>query len=249
MGKGQGLNAFTLKLLAMGLMLFDHIYYFIPGTPIWFTWLGRIVAPIFFFFAVEGFHHTRSRLRYTARMFAWAGIMFAGTRIVMHLFPPVHAPIANNIFLSLALSLCLMSAIEWTRDTGRFGLGAPAAIAVGILSLFSEASLYGIGMTLAFFLFRGDRRRMSSAYVLISLAIWLSVSPLLSPTGPGMGLYQLFHYDYQWMMVFSIPLILMYNGQRGPKSGFAKYLFYAFYPSHVWVLYLIGRAMALGGRW
>ena len=235
-----GSDAFTLKLLAMGLMLLDHIYYFIPGTPVWLTWLGRIVAPIFFFFAVEGFYHTRSRLHYTARMFIWAGIMFAGTRLLMHHFPPVHTPIVNNIFLSLALSLCLMSAIEWTRATGNRGLGVPAAIAVGFLSLFSEASLYGIGMTLVFYLFRGDRPKMTVAYVLVSLAMSL-------PLSSGISLEQLLYHDYQWMMVFSILPILMYNGQRGPKNSFTKYLFYAFYPGHVWALYLIGRAMALGG--
>ncbi|HBK61396.1 MAG TPA: conjugal transfer protein TraX [Firmicutes bacterium] len=240
-----GLDAFKLKVLAMGLMLLDHIYYFIPGTPIWFTWLGRTVAPIFLFFVVEGFYHTRSRLRYTLRMFMWAGIMFAGTRVIMHRFPPVHTPIVNNIFLSLALSLCLMSVIEWTRATGNRGLGVPAAIAVGFLSLFSEASLYGIGLTLVFYLFRGERRRMSVAYVLVSLAMWLPLS--LPPVGPGISLEQLLYRNYQWMMVFSIPFILMYNGQRGPKNNFTKYLFYAFYPAHVWALYLIGRAIALGG--
>ena len=239
-----GLDAFELKLLAMGLMLLDHIYYFIPGTPIWFTWLGRIVAPIFFFFAVEGFYHTRSRLHYTARMFIWAGIMFVGTRIIMHRFPPVHTTIANNIFLSLALSLCLMSAFEWVRVTGNRASGVPAVIAVSFLSLFSEASLYGVVLTLIFYLFRADRRRMAVAYVLVSLTMPL----MLSSAAAGINLQRLLYYDYQWMMVFSIPFILIYNGRRGPKNSFTKYLFYVFYPAHVWVLYLVGRAMALG-RW
>ena len=234
-----GLDAFRLKLLAMGLMLLDHIYYFIPGAPIWFTWLGRIVAPIFFFLSVEGFCHTRSRPRYIARMFVWAGVMFVGTRLITHYFPPVRTPIVNNIFLSLALSLCLMSVIEWTRATGNQTWGAPAAVAVGVLSLFTEASLYGLGMTLVFYLFRGDRVRMAVAYVLVSLALSLSFSPEIS-------LEQLLYYNYQWMMVFSIVLILLYNGQRGPNNNFTKYLFYVFYPAHVWVLYLVGRAMALG---
>ena len=237
-----GLDAFRLKLLAMGLMLLDHIYYFVPGTPIWFTWLGRIVAPIFFFFAVEGFYHTRSRLHYIIRMFIWAGIMFAGTRLIMHRFPPVRTPIVNNIFLSLALALCLMDAIEWTRATGNRALGVPAVMAVGVLSLFTEASLYGVAMTLVFYLFRDDRRRMAMAYVVVSLAISL----LLSPAASAISLERLLYYDYQWMMVFSILFILMYNGRRGPKNNFTKYLFYVFYPAHVWALYLIGRAMALG---
>ena len=222
-------------------MLLDHIYYFIPGTPIWFTWLGRIVAPIFFFFMVEGFHHTRSRLRYTARMFIWAAIMFVGTRLIMHRFPPVHTPIVNNIFLSLALSLCLMSAIERTRVTGNRALGVPAVIAVSFLSLFSEAGLYGIALTLVFYLFRGDRPRMAVARPGIA-----GDAAAVVARGAVINLERLLYYDYQWMMVFSIPFILVYNGRRGPKNSFTKYLFYVFYPAHVWVLYFVGRAMALG---
>ena len=74
----------------------------------------------------------------------------------------------------------------------------------------------------------------------------LAISLLASPAAHTISLERLLYYDYQWMMVFSIPFILMYNGQRGPKNDFTKYLFYVFYPAHVWALYLAGRAMVLG---
>ena len=45
------MSAFTLKLIAFILMVLDHVYYYIADTPIWFTYIGRIVAPIYFFFA------------------------------------------------------------------------------------------------------------------------------------------------------------------------------------------------------
>ncbi|UOQ50507.1 TraX family protein [Gracilibacillus caseinilyticus] len=38
-------------------------------------------------------------------------------------------------------------------------------------------------------------------------------------------------------MVFALPLILLYNGNRG--AGL-KYFFYIFYPLHSILLYLIG---------
>lgn len=40
----------------------------------------------------------------------------------------------------------------------------------------------------------------------------------------------------QWLAVFSLPLMLLYNGQRG--SG-RKWFFYGYYPLHVWALYLL----------
>lgn len=58
------LNAFQLKLFAMILMVLDHLHSYIPGMPLWFSLVGRIVAPIFFYFIVEGFFYTRSRKRY-----------------------------------------------------------------------------------------------------------------------------------------------------------------------------------------
>lgn len=49
------LNAFQLKIFAMVLMVIDHVYTYIPGMPMWMHHPGRIVAPIFFYFVVEGF--------------------------------------------------------------------------------------------------------------------------------------------------------------------------------------------------
>jgi hypothetical protein len=42
--------------------------------------------------------------------------------------------------------------------------------------------------------------------------------------------------NIQWMQVFALPFILMYNGKRGPNI---KKFFYIFYPVHIWILFLI----------
>lgn len=41
--------------------------------------------------------------------------------------------------------------------------------------------------------------------------------------------------QYQWIMIFSLPLILLYNHQRGKKF---KYIFYIFYPVHIILLWI-----------
>ncbi len=44
------LNGFDLKLIAAALMVLDHVLEYFPSAPpIWFGYLGRIVAPIFFY--------------------------------------------------------------------------------------------------------------------------------------------------------------------------------------------------------
>lgn len=46
----------------------------------------------------------------------------------------------------------------------------------------------------------------------------------------------LFTVNYQWMMIFSLPIMLLYNGKKG--KGLKK-LFYVYYPVHLAVLYII----------
>ena len=45
---------------------------------------------------------------------------------------------------------------------------------------------------------------------------------------------------YQWMMISVIPFFFLYNGKKGKNL---KYLYYTFYPLHVWVLYVLGCIM------
>lgn len=237
------LDGFKLKLLAMILMVFDHLPKAIPHTPIWFGYLGRLVAPIFFYFVVEGFFHTRDRRKYLGRLSSWAAIMYGGSKLVMYLFPG-EIPLHNNIFLSLALSVALMSVIEWAKDQkntgnkGKFFLGILGAMIVSALSIFTEASIYGVAMTLVFYCFRDKKLYMAIGYIIISLGLTVGF------TLNGLTYEQLFLYDYQWMMIFALPLILMYNGKRGLSTAFTKYMFYVFYPVHLWVIYIIGYCIA-----
>jgi hypothetical protein len=47
----------------------------------------------------------------------------------------------------------------------------------------------------------------------------------------------MFNSDFLFILV--VPLILLYNGERGMNNKFSKYLFYVFYPLHLWVIALL----------
>ncbi|MGN7403544.1 TraX family protein [Cytobacillus praedii] len=44
--------------------------------------------------------------------------------------------------------------------------------------------------------------------------------------------------DFQWQMLLALPLLLLYNGKKGFRL---KYFFYFFYPTHIIILYFIGK--------
>lgn len=54
--------------------------------------------------------------------------------------------------------------------------------------------------------------------------------------------YSLLEYP-QWMMIFALPFMLLYNRQYGWGSRGTKWFFYVFYPMHILILYFIGKAM------
>ncbi|KDR95625.1 TraX protein [Peptoclostridium litorale DSM 5388] len=236
-------NSFQLKIFAMILMAFDHLASYIPGMPIWFNFIGRIVAPIFFFFLVEGFFNTRSKKKYALRLFAWSLVMFAGSKFVMMAFSRDYG-IHNNIFLSLAMSVLIMAMMDWTRDNSRskaaMAGGIVGVIVLVIASVFTEATIYGMSMTLVFYFLRGSKAKMAAVYIAVSLITTMGFSIPGFITNPDFGWYGLLMFDVQWMQVFAVPFILMYNGERGASSKPAKYMFYVFYPVHIWIIYAIG---------
>ncbi|MFA5523637.1 MAG: TraX family protein [Tissierellales bacterium] len=222
-------NGFQLKILMAILMLLDHVAQYIPNTPIWFHYLGRIVAPIFFFMLVEGFVHTSNKTNYMKRLFIWGAIMFVGSRS-LELLIPYEQNIPNNIFLSLGFCFAFLYVLEFiqkTEDNKEKTKLNIYLIIIGFLALLTEASYLGLGIVLIFYFFRERKLALSAWYIIFSLTFTLG----------EFSLENLFLINYQWMMVFSLPFILMYNGERGKSL---KYFFYSFYPTHVWILYIIG---------
>ncbi len=72
-----------LKWLALLFMTIDHIaYYFYsflpPDVYIFMRCLGRLAFPIFAYYLVTGFNHTRDPFRYLIRMACWATVTHFG---------------------------------------------------------------------------------------------------------------------------------------------------------------------------
>ena len=251
----RGLTSFDLKLIGIILMVFDHIHqmFYFEGVPLWFTMLGRLVAPIFLFLSAEGFYYTRNRKKYMLNLLIGFWICQILFMAVPAILPNSKVELINAIFGTLFLGLCAM----WVYD-GFFGKVKYIGKAVlGLLFLFvtpfvtmfvmasqdmpliikqififfipSVLTVEGgpifILLALMFHIFRNKKIGTYLTLVLVSLFIFIS-----SPQND------------QWMMVFSLLPIYLYNGEEGRKE---KWLFYIFYPLHIIVLYLLSTLIFL----
>ncbi|MDP7988828.1 TraX family protein [Bacillus sp. MHSD_36] len=132
--------------------------------------------------------------------------------------------------------MLFLCAIDYTKHTKNYLLGIPTAIIVGTLGMFTEASFMGVIMTLIFYFFREKKMWLIITYVLLSLMevpTLLMAEEIFTEIG-------LFGFNNQWMMVFALPFFFLYNGERGVNNAFTKYMFYFFYPVHLWIIYTIG---------
>ena len=69
--KQRGLSDFALKYFAMVCMILDHIHYFFSFTgkiPLFFSWIGRLAAPLFLFCIVEVSSHARPEKIFSAHL-------------------------------------------------------------------------------------------------------------------------------------------------------------------------------------
>lgn len=221
-------NSFQLKIIMIIIMFVDHVGQFIPGSPLWLHYIGRVAAPVFFYLLVEGFFHTSSKKKYMERLFISGAMMFVVSMILMYIFKrPIK--ITNNIFLSMGFSVALLNSIEWKEKSQEKYLPILTIIGICIAMLFTEGSVFMTIMVLNFYYNRDNKTKMCIFYALLSLIVL---------TNPAGSIYNsLFIVNYQWMMIFAMPFILMYNGERGRK---VKYFFYIFYPIHIWILYIAG---------
>ncbi|HDR7794075.1 TPA: conjugal transfer protein TraX [Bacillus luti] len=232
------LTGFQLKIFAMIVMVLDHIYQYVPNNPIWLTYAGRIVAPIFLYFVVEGFIYTRSRKKYMLRMFLWAVIMKMGSILIMLLVPPKGEGIQNNIFLYFVFAFILLITLERFMKQKTM-LNFIYVIFGTALALLPEMSIFGAVSVYAFYFFRNDKLKMSIAYVTGSIVASIGMGWIVA--GKSIFTMQALLENYQWMMIFALPFLLLYSGQRGYNSTWSKYMFYVFYPVHIWLLYIIGQ--------
>jgi hypothetical protein len=92
-----------LHILAMALMLCDHLWAtIVPGNN-WLTCVGRLAFPIFAYLLVEGYFHTKNIGKYSLRLFLFALLSEIPFNL-MYISAPIY-PFHQNVIWTLLIGL------------------------------------------------------------------------------------------------------------------------------------------------
>lgn len=223
------LSGSVLKMIAIITMLIDHTAFVLlskysPALRPLFYFngrdyslyrvcrdIGRAAFPIYCFLLIEGFLHTRNRLKYGRNLLLFALISEIPWNL-MHNNTLSYAK--QNVFFTLLLGYLACWAIEYFWENQ-------------LLTLASVLALLGASMVInADYGWRGF--------------IFIVIMYVLRTDKPAQAIVGSCWLYYEWKACFAFISINMYNGKRGFIQGkWAKYVFYIFYPLHITILVLL----------
>ena len=269
-----GFTGTGLKVLALVLMVLDHIHYFFGFTgliPEWFSMAGRLAAPIFLFCVVEGFSHTRSRGRYFLRIAAVA-IPMGALRFFMQYGGFFNRPDGfyprNGIFTDFMVLLVIWQGIDWL--CARRFLPGLAALLGALLWPYGSALLFnavpGIETFLGFSCYTFLPSWMFGEGGIVTLVSGILLYVFRKRRGLQLAAWGTFVFLYDFVFIgymvvrggesFTTLFTQYYEWMEllavvplalynGRRGRGLKALFYVFYPAHVYILYALSWALYL----
>ncbi|MEE0945095.1 MAG: TraX family protein [Clostridia bacterium] len=224
------LSGNTLKIIAMVAMLVDHIGLILfPKVQI-LRIIGRIALPVFAFMVAEGCIHTKNKLKYFLTIFLLAVICQLGYFVAGF---GLDLSILVTFSYSLLIIYSLQNLCKKLLD-GRKG----EIIFSSLLFVFVVGMTYIINRY-----YRADYGFWGCmlpvfAYIPVFVNQKASHIEKMLSFSAGLVILSLKLGGIQMYSLLALPLLMLYSGERGRYR--IKYLFYAFYPLHLIVLYFIG---------
>ena len=211
------MSSFILKIIALIAMTFDHTGKVLLFNNEILLNIGRIAFPLFAFQIVEGYHHTKNIKKYLLRLLIVA--LFAQ-------FAYSQFFDGFNTIFTLIIGLICIIIIDKEKD---IPIKISLLLTIFLLSLILniDYGLIGVLIIICFYLFRNNKIKRS---MLFSLLVIISY---------GITYFQNPEFSYiinLFATLSSLIFINLYNNKQGPKL---KYLFYIYYPLHLYILWII----------
>lgn len=231
------MSAFVLKLIAIIAMTFDHIgaVFFPLGLradhfcySIALRTVGRFTMPIMCFFIGEGYRKTGNKGKYALRLLLFAFISEIPYRLLLHN--------EVNVIFTLFIGLCGLWVADilkerFKSDSFRIFVYLFAVLAAMLI----DSDWSYIGMLLIFAFYHGGDSTVKRILYPLSVYVFVFISGYIEAVFV-VGFESFYINFIQFAGCLSIPLLLLYNGKKGPSM---KYLFYIYYPLHMLVLWLL----------
>ena len=227
----------ALKVIAIIAMTVDHLAWMgivepaQAETPIQFFLhsIGRLTAPIMFFFVAEGYHYTRDFRKYLGCMAALAAIsLFAFCYYSYQTFNPFE----NGIFLATSIAWPLMWGLiflkVWDEEKINIVLKIVITLAGCILTATSD---WSCAAPLAILMIGRNRDNFHKQMLWLMAIITLYATAFFIFRSPAYGMVHM----ASW---FTVPLLAQYNGTRGRLRWLGKF-FYFYYPANLALIGLV----------
>jgi len=240
-------SANALKLIAIIAMLIDHTaHLFLPPAStayIVMRFIGRITAPVMFYFVAEGYRRTKNINRYTMRLAAFAAISYVPFVYFMtHDWPNEFNYLELNVIYTIFIGFLFIRAKNEIKNTA---LKIAVMTILLILSIPGDWTYIALLMMLVFDHFHGDFGKQKFAYLIViltagNLISFFLVQPFWLVAYGGSLDFSVFRRVLTELgMMIPIFLLGRYNGELGKGGKLSKWGFYLFYPAHLILLALI----------
>ena len=225
------LNSNHLKLIAIIAMTLDHLAdLFYPGMPnsiipSFLHVIGRLTAPIMFFFICEGFFYTKNLKKYIFRLFLFSLISHFAYCFAfgINYIPFSTGDIFNQTSIMWPLAWAVVALyIVYGKNKFKEWQKWLLVIFINIITFSSDWSCIGVMIILDMYGNRGNLVKQMKG-----LMLWTSIYAIVSFlfVNKVYGVIQFF-------VILVYPLLKVYNGKKG-NLKWLKWFFYLYYPLHL----------------
>ncbi|EFV01524.1 hypothetical protein HMP0721_0917 [Pseudoramibacter alactolyticus ATCC 23263] len=233
--KSVSLNSNQIKFIAIMAMTIDHLTWaFFPGlNTAWYVYclhiIGRLTAPIMWFFIAEGYHYTHNIKKYISRLFVFAVISHFAYDFAFGIpMIPFSTGVFNQTSVMWSLAWAVVLMVICSNEKINNGVKWMSIIGICLVSFPSDWSSIAVMASFFIYLHRDNFKKQALDIVIWS-AIYAAVYFIF--LNKPYGLLQIFTF-------LSIPILSMYSGQRGNWKGM-KWFFYIYYPAHLIIIGII----------